>query len=253
MSRIKHIVTYFLLSVTVLLNVQCQRNTKTEKQITKADFNFSGRRLAEVHDPLYQSWVVNEATKTENTFGKVTVKLNGNFKSNWVKTGMSAPYYAQLISDGLVTENRLELVISGLKPGEHSLQTFHNTFDKIDNKLVTPIKIYVNNELVQTIQQSNRAFAKIDAATAYMIFNAEENQDVVIRFEGEKGFDISEFVINGFEIDTPNLKKQAHSPQPENADDHVVVEKNLQLKWQSPKETKVHHIYIGKNKEAIKN
>lgn len=253
MKLLKHIFRVCLLSAITLLNVQCRDNAKAEKQTVKVDFDFSGRRPAEVHDPLYQSWVINEATETENTFGEITVKLKGNFKSNWVKIGMSAPHYAQLVSDGLVTEDDLEMRISGLKPGEHALLTFHNTFDKIGDKSVTPIKIYVNNKLVETIEQSNRAFAKIDAATAYITFKAEKNQDVIVRFEGEKGFDVSGFVINGFEIDTPDLKKQAHTPQPENANEHVMVNETLDLKWQSPTGTKTHHLYFGEDKAAIEN
>lgn len=253
MRVIKRSLGCLLLSAVTFLNVQCQGNEQTEKQTLKVDFDFSGRRLSEVHDPLYQSWVINEGMEDEKAFEDVTVKVKGNFNSSWVKIGMSAPHYAQLVSDGLVSQEPLEFVISGLKPGEHSLLTFHNTFSNLRERTVTPIKIYVNDELVETLSQSNRAFAKIDAATAYLTFKAEANKEVIIRFEGETGYDISDFVINGFEIDTPDLKKQAHSPLPENADEHVVVEKDLNLKWESPKGTSAYHVYFGEDKEAVKN
>src|SRR5690606_37842921 len=141
----------------------------------------------------------------------------------------------------------------GLKAGEHSLQTFHNTFSNLRGRTVTPIKIYLNGEWVQTLNQSNRAFSKVDAATAYLTFQAEANKDVVLRFEGESGFDISEFVINGFEIDTPDLKKQAHSPFPEQADEHVEVDDQLNLTWESPEGTSAYHVYFGMDKEMVKN
>ena len=253
MRSIKHISSSLFLAAFTLLNVQCQNNDKVEKQVVKVDFDFSGRRISEVHDPLYQPWVINEGTKDEKSFNGVTVKLNGDFKSNWVKIGMSAPHYAQLVSDGLVSEKDLEMTISGLKPGKHSLLTFHNTFQNLRGRTVTPVKVFVNNKQVETISHSNRAFSKIESATTYITFNVEEQKETVIRFEGETGFDISEFVINGFEIDTPNLKKQANTPQPENADEHVVVEDKLNLTWQSPKGTVAHHVYFGKNKEEIKN
>ncbi|UKM64317.1 T9SS C-terminal target domain-containing protein [Flavobacteriaceae bacterium GSB9] len=251
MRRIKHTLGCMILSVVTFLNVQCQSNNNTEKQTVKVDFDFSGRRLDEVHDPLYQSWVINEGTADEKTFKDVTVKVKGDFSSGWVKIGMSAPHYAQLESDGLVSEAPLEMVISGLKPGEHSLLTFHNTFSNLRGRTLTPVKVYLNGELVETIQPSNRAFTKIDAATAYLNFEAKANKDVVLRFEGENGYDISQFVINGFEIDTPNLKKQAHSPQPENANEHVEVGETLNLEWQSPEGTVVHHVYFGEDKAAM--
>ena len=217
------------MAVITLLNVQCQSSIKTEKQTVKVDFDFSGRRLSEVHDPLYQPWVINEEKQTEKSFEEVTVKLKGNFKSNWVKIGMSAPHYAQLVSDGVVSENPLEVTILGLKSGKHTLLTYHNTFSNLKGRTVTPIKIFIGDKLVETLNQSNRAFAKIDATTSYLNLEVIDNKPVTIRFEGENGFDISQFVINGFEIDTPNLKKQANTPQPENADEHVVVEENLNL------------------------
>ncbi|WP_435132741.1 pectate lyase family protein [Formosa sp. A9] len=253
MRRIKHTLSCLFLSTAALVNVQCQSTKKAEKQTVKVDFDFAGRRLSEVHDPLYQPWVINESEEAENTFDGISIKLKGNLNSSWVKIGMSAPHYAQLVSDGLVSKTPVEFTISGLKVGEHSLQTFHNTFSNLRGRTVTPIKIYLNDELVQTLNQSNRAFSKVDAATAYLTFKAEANKDVVLRFEGESGFDISEFVINGFEIDTPDLKKQAHSPFPEQADEHVEVDNRLNLTWESPEGTSAYHVYFGTDKETVKN
>ncbi|MCR8666763.1 fibronectin type III domain-containing protein [Aestuariibaculum sp. M13] len=253
MEKLKYTLGSFLLLGAVLFNVQCQPNKKVEKQTVKVDFDFSGRRLSEVHDPLYKEWVINEGTLDEKNFEEVTVKLQGNFKSNWVKIGMSAPHYAQLVSDGLISNEPVEVVISGLKPGKHSLLTFHNTFDKLENKGISNLKISVNGQLVETITPSNRAFSKVDAGTAYLKFIAEANKDVVVRFESENNSDASEIVINGFEIDTPDIKKQANTPYPENLDEHVVVKNELQLQWQSPKGTKSYQLYFGDNKDAVLN
>ncbi|MCH4551670.1 pectate lyase family protein [Aestuariibaculum lutulentum] len=253
MKKLKYTLGNLLLLAAVLFNVQCQPDKKVEKQTVKVDFDFSGRRLSEVHDPLYKEWVINEGTLDEKNFEEVTVKLQGNFKSNWVKIGMSAPHYAQLVSDGLISNEPVEVVISGLKPGKHSLLTFHNTFDKLENKGISNLKISVNGQVVETITPSNRAFSKVDAGTAYLKFIAEANKDVVVRFESENNSDASEIVINGFEIDTPDIKKQANTPYPENLDEHVVVENDLQLQWQSPKGTKSYQLYFGDNKDAVLN
>lgn len=251
MRKIKHTIGCFVLSTMALLNVQCQDDKTAEKQTLKVDFDFSGRRLSEVHDTLYQSWVINEGTHDEKTFNDVTIKLNGTFKSNWVKIGMSAPHYAQLVSDGLISNEAVEVVISGLKPGKHSLLTFHNTFDNLKGKGVTPINVYINNELATTITPSNRAFSKVDAGTAYLKFKAEAGKDVVIRFESEHASETSPLVINGFEIDTPDIKKQANTPSPENLYEHVVVDDKLKLEWQAPEGTKTYHLYFGEDKEAV--
>lgn len=252
----KRILSCLALSAIFGVNVLAQSVGKaTEKQIVKVDFDFSQRRIEEVNDTNYNSWTISEQKQAEKSFNNLTFKLKGNFNSKWYKVGMNAPFYSKLASDGLATAENLELTISGLKPGQHSLLTFHNTFDKIEGKTFSPVKIYVNDKLAETLTPSNRSNTKIETATAYILFNAEANKDVVIRFELDaKSTDfIQQMVINGFEIDTPNLKKQAHTPKPSNADEHVVIDKNLILNWDSAKDAVAHQIYFGTDKKAVSN
>lgn len=242
-----------LLACALTYVAQSQNLENSEKQMVKVDFDFSGRRLAEVNDPLYTSWVINADYEDVKEVNGVTLKLTGDYTSKWFKVGVSAPYYARLISDGLVASKSLEFTISGLKAGKHSLLTYHNSFDKIENQSLAQIAIFVNNKQVKTVTPSNRAFSKPEAATAYIEFVAEANKDVVIRFEVASKADISQIVINGFEIDTPDIKKQAHTPFPENRNEHVVVNEALKLQWKSPEGTVAHHVYFGANKEAVFN
>ncbi|TDO77266.1 hypothetical protein EV143_10426 [Flavobacterium chryseum] len=246
--------TFSFLAMSLLLAASVQAQT-VEKQIVKVDFDFSQRRVEEVSDPNYSSWPISEQTESEKSFNGVTFKLKGNFSSKWYKVGMSAPFYSRLASDGLFTDKNLELTISGLKEGQHSLLTFHNTFDKVDGKAFAPVKIFVNDKLAETVTPTNRANATIDAATSYIVFNAQAGKNVIIRFELDpKSADlIQQMIINGFEIDTPNLKKQSHTPKPENADEHVVVDKSLILNWEASKDAVAHNLYFGTNKNAITN
>lgn len=250
---IKKLVSSFALATLLAANGQAQ----SEKQIVKVDFDFFQRRLEEVHDPNYDSWVINDGKEAEKTFNNVTFKLKGNFTSKWYKVGMNAPFYNRLGSDGLVTAENLELKISGLKEGKHTLLTFHNAFDVITGKTFSPIKIYVNGKLTETINASQRANAKIDAAMAYIIFNAEKSKDVIIRFEIDPVTNpnvVKQIVINGFEIDTPNLMNQARSPEPKSRDEHVVVaDKGTVLKWDSSKEAVTHKLYFGEDSTAVTN
>ena len=252
---INKLVTSLALTFVFAANGYSQKeNNATQKQIVKVDFDFSQRRLDEVNDPNYSSWPISEAKETEKSFGDLKIKLKGNFSSKWYKVGMSAPFYSRLVSDGLFTDQNLELILSGLKAGEHSLLTFHNTFDKVEGKTFSPIKMYVNDKLAETITPSNRENATIDAAAAYLVFNAETGKDVRIRFEMDATSNASiirQMIINGFEIDTPNLKKQSHSPKPEDADEHVVLDKNWMLNWEGSKEAVAHNLYFGTNKKTV--
>lgn len=252
----KRLVSCLALSAIFGVNIQAQSAGKaTEKQIVKIDFDFSQRRVEEVNDTTYNSWPISEQQQAEKSFRNLTFKLTGNFNSKWYKVGMNAPYYSKLASDGLATAENLELKINGLKAGEHSMLTFHNTFDKIEGKTFAPIKIYVNDKLAETVSPSNRSNSKIETATAYLTFNAEANKEVIIRFELDaKATDlIQQMVINGFEIDTPNLKKQSHTPKPENANEHVVIDNKMLLNWESANDAVAHQIYFGTNKNAVTN
>ncbi|AWK06451.1 pectate lyase [Flavobacterium crocinum] len=253
---IKKLISGAVLSMLLTTNGQAQSVQNTDKQIVKVDFDFFQRRLEEVHDPSYDSWVINEGKEAEKSFNNVSFKLKGNFTSKWYKVGMSAPFYNRLGSDGLVTSENLELKISGLKAGKHTLLTFHNAFDVITGKTFSPIKIYVNGKLQETVNASQRANAKIDASMAYITFNAEKGKDVIVRFEIDPTSNpdiIKQIVINGFEIDTPNLMNQARTPEPKNRDEHVEVGKTLTLKWDAVKNVASHKIYFGEDKNAVEN
>ncbi|KRB59709.1 polysaccharide lyase family 1 protein [Flavobacterium sp. Root186] len=253
---IKKLLSTAVLSMLLTANGQAQSVQNTDRQIVKVDFDFFQRRLEEVHDVNYDSWIVSDQKEAEKTFNNVAFKLKGNFTSKWYKVGMNAPFYNKLGSDGLVTAENLELKISGLKAGKHTLLTFHNAFDVITGKTFSPIKIYVNGKLEQTVNASQRANAKIDASMAYIAFDAEKGKDVIVRFEIDPTSNpdvIKQIVINGFEIDTPNLMNQARTPEPKNRDEHVEVGKTLTLKWDAVKNVAFHKLYFGEDKNAVEN
>jgi hypothetical protein len=250
---IKKLVGAAFLAMLLATNAQAQNN---DKQIVKVDFDFFQRRLEEVHDPSYDSWVVNDQKEAEKTFNGLTFRLKGNFTSKWNKLGMNAPFYNKLGSDGLVSAENLEFKISGLKEGKHTLLTFHNAFDVITGKTFSPIKIFVNGKLQETVTASQRTTAKIDASMAYLTFNAVKNQDVTIRFEIDPTTNpdiVKQIVINGFEVDTPNLMNQARSPEPKNRDEHVEVTKSAILKWDASKNAVAHKLYFGFDKNSVEN
>lgn len=250
---IKKLAGSFALATLLATNGQAQN---ADKQIVKVDFDFFQRRLEEVHDPSYDSWVINENKEDQKTFNGVNFKLKGNFTSKWYKLGMSAPFYNRLGSDGLITAENLELKISGLKEGKHTLLTFHNGFDVANGKTVSPIKIFVNGKLQETVNASQRANAKIDAAMGYITFNAEKGKEVIVRFEIDPTTNpdiVKQIVVNGFEIDTPNLMNQARTPEPANRDEHVEINKNVILKWDAPKNVAAHKLYLGLDQNAVAN
>lgn len=236
--------------ITFTLNMSAQnQNTKS----LKVDFDFAQRRTLEVNDPNYISWPISEGKQFDKSFGDIKVALKGNINSGWYKTGVQAPFYARLTSDGIIADKSVEMIISGLSKGQHSLLVFSNTFDSPELANYAPVKVYVNGVLSQTIQPTNRVTASIQAATAYINFTAEAGKDVVIRFEADTKAEgkIQKVVINGFELDLPNLKKQAHTPKPENNDKHVVLGKDFKLEWNAAAGTVSHDFYFGTNEKQV--
>ena len=68
---IKKLLSATVLSMFLASNGQAQSVANTDKQIVKVDFDFFQRRLEEVHDPSYDSWVINEGKEAEKSFNYV--------------------------------------------------------------------------------------------------------------------------------------------------------------------------------------
>ncbi|KQB36937.1 Pectin or pectate lyase-like protein Polysaccharide lyase family 1 [Flavobacterium daejeonense] len=222
-------------------------------QSLKVDFDLSQRRTLEVNDPNYISWPISEGTSIEKNFGTIKVTLKGTINSSWYKTGVQSPYYARLVNDGIVADKNVEMRISGLARGKHTLLTFNNTFDSPEVAHFAPVKVFVNGVYSQTILPSNRATATIDAATSYIKFEVKDAKEVVIRFESDAEAigKIQKVVLNGFELDLPNLKKQANTPKPLNNDEHVVLAEDFKLEWNAPEGTASHDFYFGENEKEV--
>ncbi|WP_410493116.1 polysaccharide lyase family 1 protein [Catalinimonas alkaloidigena] len=250
-----------LFLITALLTgllTQCQTEREARRpafETVKVDFDFAQRRVEEVNDPHYHSWPIEEGTEAQKTFGETRVTLRGNFSSGWYKVGVHAPHYAQLVSDGLVTAQPLEMTIAGLPSGTHSLLTFHNTFDNPETGTFAPIQIYVNGKQVETVTPTNRATSTIESGMTYFTFDVPEGDSVRIRFVADSTAEAtrSELVLNGFELDGANRMLQARHPQPINGDQHVVTENDFQLRWESPKGIQKHHLYVGTDEAAVRN
>lgn len=254
MNLVKNMAFYACSMITFTSVLKAQ-----EKQIFpltqsfKVDFDLAQRRALEVNDPNYISWPVSEGTQFEKSFGTIKVVVKGTMNSSWYKTGVQAPYYSRLVNDGIVADKSVEIIFSGLSKGLHSLLTFNNTFDSPELANYAPVKVFVNGVYSQTIMPSNRATSTIEAATSYIKFNVEDAKEVVIRFEADTqaAGKNQKVILNGFELDLPNLKKQAHSPNPANNDEHVVVANDFKLQWKSPEGTISHDFYFGESQALV--
>jgi hypothetical protein len=200
----------------------------------------------------FTEWRFDPAQPATN-FGDITVTLRAADSATKLdgalyKGGLDVA--SMLTCDGVVASGgALEMVISGLAPGAHTVTTYHNSLQP-PAKFVCPLETFVNGiaseqRVTPTAQVSNDH----DAATAFFQVNVEKGGAVTLKFSPVGTNGIRDVTLNGFEIDTPNPKARAFSPSP--ADDNEHVTAAVKLNW-SPAPTAVaHEIYFGTDADEV--
>lgn len=239
-----------------------------QSPVIRIDFDQTGRPLAEVNEPNYTSWVVSSTPSDTRTINGVTFTLtmrgsNGtNLGTDWYKSGIQAPYYARIVSDGVTIKNgianlgaQIELRISGLSAGNHTLLTYLNNVQSPLAGTFSPIDISVNgNLIINNIMPSNRALITADAQTAYLYLTAQANTDLVILFSSENSGaeSIKNVVINAIELNTSNSQNQSRTPIPTHNNEHVVSPLGTtKLGWTSAPSALSHDIYFGTDSASV--
>lgn len=253
-------------------------------QEIKVDFNASGRPLSETWDTSYTPWSTNQAwfaggDVVSNTFNGVTFTFRRvgptgtGLKSDRYAAGLTTPgWTAKLVSDGITLlpdhigntvgvstapGTQIELTISNLSVGPHTLLTWHNTWQSAPTYSFCPLNIYLNGtQIITNMPVSNRVTNNADAAYSYVEFIAVGNQNTIILYEGSTNFTVTDlnFCIDGFELDTPNFKFKANKPSPSNGDEHVDADatKNVLLYWTKAALAVTNRVYFGTSSNAVK-
>ena len=242
--------------------------TYAQNPVVKVDLNVSGRTEVETNDPNYLSWIPDNAVSTSKQFNGVTftfkkVGNNGSaLRSIWFKEGVQAPNFARLECDGIYVDGgnagaQIELTISGLSAGTHSLMAFHNALDNPATNTFAPIDVLVNGKLeIDNLVMSRRATSMSDIQSSYVTFNVSAGQNIVILYRAETSASVSNknVYINGFELNTPNVKNQAKDPYPADGDFHTDGDnKSVQLKWLAGSGAVRHRIYFGTDESCVRN
>lgn len=193
--------------------------------------------------PGWDQWRVVEGERASATFGEVTVTLRapgGRLSTQWWKPGFDYP--ARMASDGVVVAGPLELVLSGLPAGKHSLGLYHN---HLSDTKPTAITIRGPGSEV-TVTPTKQVKHDAETATAFLEFIAAAGKDVVITFTPEASGSV---VLNGFEIDRSDLTRRARQPSPSDGDEHVALD--LPLTWRAPQNATAFHVYLGTDPAAV--
>ena len=228
--------------------------------VMRVDIDLSNRREAEVNEQDYIPFPYAAGSKESISSNGIKVSFKAIGKpgavatTDYYKTGIQSPYYARLASDGLsVADAKIEMRISGLPAGDHTLLTYHNQLS--NEGPFSPIAIFSDEKLVvDKLVPSHRVKDNTEAKTAYFTIKAVNGKDVVVVFAAdEKSSSANKTVIiNGFELNTPDPAKLAKLPYPKNGDEHVDADKgNVTLKWTGAAQAVSHDVYIGNNFEEL--
>jgi hypothetical protein len=255
-------------------------------QEIKVDINDNNRPVNEGWDTAYTSWNTTNVWFSggdviSNSFSGVTfifrrVGPTGTaLRPTRYAAGLTtAGWNAKLVSDGIRLDPphitnivgvstapgaRIELTISNLAPGTHTLLTWHNTLENsFSGYTFSPLNVYLNGTQIRTnLPVSNRVTNNADAAYSYLEFVSDGSTDTVVTYEASTNFTVTDcnVYINGFELNTPDFKFKANKPVPAHDDEHVDADatKSVLLRWTPAAIAVSHHVYFGPDSNAVKN
>ncbi len=255
------------------LKVDINRDSKNSDSVTEVGFvkwsQDTSNAAATGTAAVSRSFTTSTGEAVTVTFAQTAASSAAGgtgLLSNWYQTGAQGS--ARLVSDGLTVApanfaagGQMLMTITGLSAGAHTLLTYHNAWDALVAGSLGPIDIYVNGVLaVDDLQPSIRAATNGAAASAYLEFTVSGPTDTAtFLFAAETdtapGVTIRNAMINGFEIDTPNSIRVAHTPSPADADEHVDADAgSVTLAW-SPAlagDTVSHDVYLGADLASVK-
>ena len=231
----------------------------TQAAPLKVDLNPSDARK-DFLTAHWNNWAWHEGSSGSQQFGNVTITFRttttNELLSPFLFKGL-LDYGATMAADGVLVKKPIdggvEMVISGLSPGKHSVVTYHN---ELRDLAPTPFDVSVGGTTVlKHIVPTVRATNDYEVASAFIQLEAEAGKDVVIHFQPEKSDANSNanssFIINGFEIDGVNPRLAAIKPSPANDDEHWPNESALT--WTAPGTATVHRLYFGTDSNGVAN
>ena len=216
----------------------------------KVDLNPPDRR-GDAISPHSENWAWREGRSGSQTFGAVTVTFRA--ATNAV---LSPVLFKGLLEsmhlgcDGIVSDKNgggMDMVISGLAPGKHTITTYHN-----EGRNVSPASFSLAVDGVMQIKNfepSDHATNDYEIASTFFEVTATSGKDVVLHFQPDAAGSNLSLVINGFEIDSPNPHTKAVKPSPANDDEHWPNE--VALTWTDLATAVSHQFYFGADSNAI--
>ena len=253
---------------------------------TAQRIDFDGGSSQWNHLEGYNGWVVAEGVSGEKTLDDgVTIKVEAaqgsnpmdpanndeeirHVKTEWYKQGYnSGNDGAWVLGDALIVTGddhsyvtsgatKIDVTISGLAAGHHSLQAYHNIVEWDEtNGTAADIDIYVNSvKVLAGVKQSIRKSKFSEAGSSYIEFDVEEGQPVVISYVSvpTEGNLRTYGTINALVFNAVDNNKMALDPVPNTGELHAGLgDGSVTLQWVAPASAVKHHVYLGNDAENL--
>ncbi len=253
------------------------------------DFNMTNRQDAEVNEPDYIGWAVNQGASESKTLENgltITVAAAGKantLRAQWHKNTCAAGRNGQtglrLLGDGVAafmadasnntpnltdTPTGISVKLKGLKPGLHSLAAYHVYKDPKSGEMPT-IKVDVMRDQETVAAQTGMAYANVkatasdlkmsDAAFSYIEFEVlETTQTITVTYTTEvetgKKYQTTNVMLNGLLIDRSPLT--AMDPKPGHRDYHLDADDgSYTLQWTPAAVAVKHKLVVGTEQETV--
>ncbi len=202
--------------------------------------------------PTWQEWQAPSGRRATRSFGSVTVTLRqadaqgSDLEGQWHKKALAAR--ACMACDGVfVADGALEVVLEGLKPGPHTLVTYHNS---VWDGAVGPYTVSVDGTAqVSERMASQQVLVDDDAASAFVAFEARSGRPVVVRIESAGTGIAKNVILNAFEIDAQDPQHQACKPVPFNGDLHADGDSGkVELSWTPAPGAAGHRVFLARGR-----
>lgn len=236
----------------------------------KIDFNKGGRPESEGLEEGYSPWIVGETTSATETFDGVTITLSCDpayegetVMSNYWKQGVTNG--AKLVGDAVIAYKndhgnitsgavKLDVTISGLSAGGHSLQAFHNNIDGFD---APPLEVYVNGVKQLTgVEQTNRQTTASASGKSFVEFNVADGETVTVSYvttpTAGVSYGTTTVTINALVFNEADNTKVALDPYPAKGDLHADADEgSIALRWLAAESAVRHHVFFGLSEETL--
>jgi hypothetical protein len=219
----------------------------------RVDIDYLSVGRTDMYTPRWNNWAPASATTVSTAIGGISVSFRNagssgtGIKCGWYKglltTGATLTVDG-LIIDGATSNCAMEMVISGLQPGKHSLVTWHSFFDNVTG---SAMNISVDGAVkLSGIKVPTRVASDADAARAFVEFDAQAGKAVVIKFSSS-GY----VVLNAFEIEGTDPAKKISKFTPGEGDYHYAMENGLT--WTAASGAASHDVYCGEDSASVDN